>query len=171
MAALLLVLSPIALKVGSGRMANRRHFICRCASSDVDARRYCFFCRLVALRLVTATIASSALSKVYWHLFTQPNSSPNALSSIECSPFQRGPSTGYDALQPRGNAMKRRSRAGGKPAEPRPVKTVTLKRRSASPARRYSTPDRDHCLDGLSMPLLGIDRRIEVRAHAHGIGP
>ena len=43
-----------------------------------------------------------------------------------CS-FQRWPWTGYDAPQPTGDAMKRRSRAGGKPAEPRPVKTVRSK--------------------------------------------
>jgi hypothetical protein len=33
--------------------------------------------------------------------------------------FRRGPLTGYDAPQPMGNAMKRRSRAGGEPIKGR----------------------------------------------------
>jgi hypothetical protein len=43
------------------------------------------FCRLVALRLDTAAIASSALSKVYWHLSSSkripldPNAAPSSV--------------------------------------------------------------------------------------------
>ena len=44
------------------------------------------------------------------------------------------PSTGYDAPQPTGNAMKRRSRAGGKPIKGRRRKTPEPKRRNAPKA-------------------------------------
>jgi GAF domain-containing protein len=52
--------------------------------------------------------------------------------------FPRGPLTGYDAPQPTGDAMKRRSRAGGEPIKARRRKTPEPKRRDAQKAAAHS---------------------------------
>jgi GAF domain-containing protein len=56
------------------------------------------------------------------------------ITRIRVSHFQRAPSTGYDAYQPTGDVMKRRSKAGGTPIKGRGRKAPKPERRNASEA-------------------------------------
>ena len=57
---------------------------------------------------------------------------------VDClnRPFRRGASTGYDASQPTGDAMKRRSRAGGKTSQSGTSQAPKPKRRDAQKGAR-----------------------------------
>ena len=78
------------------------------------------------------------LSKVHRHV-----SAYQFVRRTRTGHFRYEPSTGYDAPQPMGNAMKRRSRAGGEVSEARRSKALKTKRGDASKTASSTAPSQD----------------------------
>ena len=79
--------------------------------------------------------------------------------------FRRGPLTGYDA-PPVGNAMKRRSRAGGEPIKGRRHKAAKPKHRIAPKAVRQMpfSPISPNKVDGNDVVQQSRQNQIRARA-------